>query len=547
MKSSKSFWKNYRRVNATISVYYLGEMTAKEIGTFLGVPVNTINSRLHRARKRLQADQEVLIVDLETYHSRWRLIAETFSEADAKKRILPEIESLLRKHPETPELLNTAYWGYMELPGREKNIPSSLFDKILQYPRTEVYQAALLGLAERSEDVHQKWHYYQRIIDEFTDSDAPILSWYWLAYEQLLSLAEADRSLASDDELDELIDGCLETHLSYCQETQQWLGWAYTAAVKYRLKFNNRLDKALETLERAEIRLGEEEEQKWLVENNNGSVEEERKEISRLRCEIYLRQERWREAYDGLVANAPDFLESLWTRFKESGINYFYMLGRSAEGIGEWETARRYYADAHFAPTPHAEARVGLERIYPQIERGAPNMFEAFLKGTEAEYRIREAADREKIRQKLITNRLNKKATDFRLETLEGETYTLSAMSGKVVLLDVGASWCGPCNMAIPEVKTVYEHFSKTEDVVIWGINDGEAPQKVQESLDEHQPLWPILLDPHQEVRKAYQIQAIPFFIFIDKEGNWQYTFNSSYIINGQPLIWMIEALLSDA
>jgi peroxiredoxin len=362
----------------------------------------------------------------------------------------------------------------------------------------------------------------------------------------MLRLVEKDRSLADDNYIDELIDGLLNAHLYMCRETQQWYGWAYTNAVKHRIKLNNRLDKALETLERAEIRLAEAEEQEWLVENNEGSVEEERKNISRLRAEIYLRQERWREAYDGLVANAPDFLESLWTRFKESGINYFYMLGRSAEGIGEWETARRYYADAHFAPTPHAEARVGLEHIYPQIERGAPNMFEAFLKGTEAEYRIREDVDREKIRQKLITNRLNKKAPDFSLETLEGEAYTLSAMSGKVVLLDVGASWCGPCNMAIPEVKTVYKHFSKTEDVVIWGINDGEAPQKVQESLDEHQPLWPILLDPHQEVRKAYQIQAIPFFIFIDKEGNWQYTFNSSYIINGQPLIWMIEALLSD-
>ena len=197
--------------------------------------------------------------DLEAYHSRWRLIAETFSEEDAKKRILPEIESLLRKHPETPELLNTAYWGYMELPGREKNVPNNLFDKILQYPRTEVYQAALLGLAERSEDVHQKWHYYQRAIDEFTVSDAPILSWYWGAYEQLLRLVEVNRVLASDDYLDELIDGCLKAHLLMCRETQQWFGWAYTAAVKYRLKFNNRLDKALETLERAEIRLGEEE------------------------------------------------------------------------------------------------------------------------------------------------------------------------------------------------------------------------------------------------------------------------------------------------
>ena len=529
-----------------MTLYYLGEMMAKEIGTFLGVPVNTINSRLHRARKRLQADQEVLIVDLETYHSRWRLIAKTFSEADAKKRILPEIESLLRKHPETPELLNTAYWGYMELPGREKNIPSSLFDKILQYPRTEVYQAALLGLAERSEDVHQKWHYYQRIIDEFTDSDAPILSWYWLAYEQLLSLAEADRSLASDDELDELIDGCLKVHLSYCQETQQWFGWAYTAAVKYRLKFNNRLDKALETLERAEIRLGEEEEQKWLVENNNGSVEEERKEISRLRCEIYLRRERWKEAHDGLVANAPDYLESLWARFNESTINYFYMLGRSAEGMGDWEEARRYYADAHFVPAPRVESRMGLERIYYQIGQRSTDTFEAFLKDTEAEYRIREGADCEKIRQKLIANRLNKKATDFRLETLEGETYTLSAMSGKVVLLDVGVSLYGS-NMVIPEVEVVYERFSNVDDVVIWSISDGEVPQKVREFLDQYQPPWSVLLDPHREVKKAYQIKRIPSFILIDKAGNWQYSFNSSHLINGQPLIWLIEALLSDA
>ncbi len=130
---------------------------------------------------------------------------------------------------------------------------------------------------------------------------------------------------------------------------------------------------------------------------------------------------------------------------------------------------------------------------------------------------------------------------------MEGETYTLSAMSGKIVLLDVGASWCGPCNMAIPEVKTIYKHFSKTEDVVVWGINDGETPQKVREFLDEYQPPWPVLLDPHRQVRKAYQIERIPFFILIDKKGNWQYSFESSNLISGQPLIWLIEALLSDA
>ena len=543
------------RERTVMMLHYLSGMPTKEIGEFLEVSVNTVVSRLHRARKRLKADQELLIqeflgsiqiTDLEVCDSRWHLIADMFPEADAKKRICAEIEYLLRIHPETPELLSTAYWGYMNLPGRTQNVPNSLFDKMLQYPKTETYLSALLGLAERSEDVRQKWHYYQRVTNAFTISDAPELSWYLLAYEQMLWLPEADQSLASDDYFDELIDRYLQVHLAFCKETQQYFGWAYTEAVKFRLKFNNRLDKALETLERAEARLGEAEEQKWLIENNKGSVEKAYKNISRLRAEISFRQERWKESFDGLVANAPDYLESLSERFCEDIIDYFYMLGRSAEGIGEWKTARRFYADAHFAPAPHVEARAGLERVYNQIGRGSTDTFDAFLKDLEVEYRHREDADRKKIRQRFITNRLNKKATDFRLETLQGETYTLSAMSGKVVLLEIGSSRTRVYNRQIPEVKIVYERFNKVDDVVILGINDGKTTYQLQKYLDEHHVPWPILIDPHGEVRKAYQIIGIPCFILIDKAGNWQYSGRDLDLMSGQPLIWMIEALLSD-
>ena len=47
-----------------MTLYYLGEMTAKEIGNFLGVSVNTIKSRLRRARERLQEDQKLLIQEV---------------------------------------------------------------------------------------------------------------------------------------------------------------------------------------------------------------------------------------------------------------------------------------------------------------------------------------------------------------------------------------------------------------------------------------------------------------------------------------------------
>ncbi len=47
-----------------VTLHYLGEMTAKEIGKFLGVSVNTINSRLRRAKKRLQGREELLIQEM---------------------------------------------------------------------------------------------------------------------------------------------------------------------------------------------------------------------------------------------------------------------------------------------------------------------------------------------------------------------------------------------------------------------------------------------------------------------------------------------------
>lgn len=47
-----------------VTLYYLGEMTSKEIGKFLGVSVKTVHSRLHRARKRLQEKDELLVQEV---------------------------------------------------------------------------------------------------------------------------------------------------------------------------------------------------------------------------------------------------------------------------------------------------------------------------------------------------------------------------------------------------------------------------------------------------------------------------------------------------
>ena len=71
-----------------VMLYYLDEMTTKEIGKFLGVSVNTIASRLHRARKRLQADQELLVQEV---------LDDVQLSENLKENIMSQLESIRSK------------------------------------------------------------------------------------------------------------------------------------------------------------------------------------------------------------------------------------------------------------------------------------------------------------------------------------------------------------------------------------------------------------------------------------------------------------------
>ena len=83
-----------------VTLFYLGEMTAQEIGKFLGVSVNTIKSRLRRGRKRLQEQQEEL------------LVSETLGSipfpAQVTERILQEVANM---KPIPLRLANRCYRG----------------------------------------------------------------------------------------------------------------------------------------------------------------------------------------------------------------------------------------------------------------------------------------------------------------------------------------------------------------------------------------------------------------------------------------------------
>jgi peroxiredoxin len=113
-----------------------------------------------------------------------------------------------------------------------------------------------------------------------------------------------------------------------------------------------------------------------------------------------------------------------------------------------------------------------------------------------------------------------KMATDFKLPSLDGQTISLSSLRGKVVFLNVWATWCPPCREEMPSIEALYEKFKDDKNFVVLAVSqdsDGRAP--VAAFVEKHGYRFDVLLDPENEVGEAYDVSGIPETFIIDQHG----------------------------
>lgn len=128
----------------------------------------------------------------------------------------------------------------------------------------------------------------------------------------------------------------------------------------------------------------------------------------------------------------------------------------------------------------------------------------------------------EAVGSKLYTTRAGGVAAGFTYPDVNGKSVSLSDFKGKVVLIDVWATWCGPCKQEMPHLKRLEEEMKGT-DVVFLGVSVDEARNK-QKWLDfiEKEKLGGIQVfaSGWSKITKDYRINGIPRFIVIDRKGN---------------------------
>jgi peroxiredoxin len=113
---------------------------------------------------------------------------------------------------------------------------------------------------------------------------------------------------------------------------------------------------------------------------------------------------------------------------------------------------------------------------------------------------------------------VGKDAPVFALHDDRGNAVSLDQYRGKIVVMNLWASWCPPCREEMPDLQTVAREFAK-DGVVVVGVNQGESAERAAafaQSLGIGFPIW---IDDAQRYGRVYAALGLPTTIVINRHG----------------------------
>jgi thiol-disulfide isomerase/thioredoxin len=135
--------------------------------------------------------------------------------------------------------------------------------------------------------------------------------------------------------------------------------------------------------------------------------------------------------------------------------------------------------------------------------------------------------DDQKIRAEAIAAKMNiykpgASAMNFTYPDITGKQVSLSDFKGKIVFVDVWATWCGPCKKEIPYLQALEKEF-QNKDVVFMSVSvDVEKDKEIWKKfvVDQHLGGIQLMAGGSSKIAMDYKISGIPRFMLFDKNGN---------------------------
>jgi peroxiredoxin len=126
------------------------------------------------------------------------------------------------------------------------------------------------------------------------------------------------------------------------------------------------------------------------------------------------------------------------------------------------------------------------------------------------------------LQDELTAVAVGSRAPEFRAVTVDSQprVRTLADYKGDVVLLNVWATWCGPCRVEMPSMEALHRDFrSQGLRVVAVSIDQIAGPPQIREYARELGLTFEILHDSAQRIVKSYRVNGYPQSFVIGRDG----------------------------
>jgi len=114
---------------------------------------------------------------------------------------------------------------------------------------------------------------------------------------------------------------------------------------------------------------------------------------------------------------------------------------------------------------------------------------------------------------------VGKPAPEFSLADLRGNAVRLANLKGRVVFINVWATWCEPCRQEMPSMQALYEKLTGP-DFEMLGVSADQSGRDVVEGfVKSHALTFPVLPDPDLQIADRYRVTGYPETFVIDRNG----------------------------
>jgi len=107
----------------------------------------------------------------------------------------------------------------------------------------------------------------------------------------------------------------------------------------------------------------------------------------------------------------------------------------------------------------------------------------------------------------------------YSAKLLDGKSFDVAAEKGNVVLLNVWATWCGPCRFETPELQKLHEQYGSRGLKIVGVSVDEGGDAGVKDFVTENKVTYPIAVDGEGRVASALRTTVLPTSVLIGRDG----------------------------